>query len=85
MVSDRYYSVHYTDSTGRDFRWDHHPKVGTPDKHVHPPPDATSTNPEASCVSAVDPPVVAQVVHKSWRRAYDTGSTELINSTEGDL
>ena len=48
-------------------------------------PGAPSTNPEASCISAVDPPVVARVVHKLWRRAYDTGSTELINSTEGDL
>lgn len=35
-----YYSVHYTDSTGRNFRWDHHPKAGAPDKHFHPPPGA---------------------------------------------
>ena len=79
-----YYSFHYTDSTGRDFRWDHHPKAGAPDKHFHPPPDAPSTNPEASCISAVDPPVVARVVHKLWRRAYDTGSTERLNSAERD-
>jgi hypothetical protein len=35
-----YYSFHYTDSTGRNFRWDYHPKAGAPDKHFHPPPDA---------------------------------------------
>ena len=79
-----YYSFHYTDSTERNFRWDHHPKAGAPDKHFHPPPDAPSTNPEASCISAVDPPVVARVVHKLWRRAYDTGGTEQLNSAERD-
>jgi hypothetical protein len=77
-----YYSFHYTDSTGRNFRWDHHPKAGAPDGHFHPPPDASSKNPEPSCISAVDPPVVARVVHKLWRRAYDTGSTERLNSAE---
>jgi hypothetical protein len=80
-----YYSFHYTDSTGRNFRWDHHPKAGAPTKHFHPPPDAPSRNPEPSCISVVDPPVVARVVHKLWRRAYDTGSTEGLNSAEGDL
>jgi hypothetical protein len=78
-----YYSFHYTDSTGRNFRWDYHPKAGAPDKHFHPPPDAPP-NPEPSCISAVDPPVVARVVHKLWRPAYDTGSIDRLNSAEGD-
>ena len=63
-----YYSFHYSDSTGRNFRWDHHPKAGAPDKHFHPLPDASSKNPETSCNSAVDPPIVARVVHKLGRR-----------------
>lgn len=80
-----YYSFHYSDSTGRNFRWDHHPKTRAPNKHFHPPPDAPSGNPEPSCISAMDPPVVARIVQKLWRRAYDTGTTELLNSAEGNL
>jgi hypothetical protein len=80
-----YYSVHHTDSTGRNFRWDYHPKVRTPDEHFHPPPDAPSDDPEPSCLTAEKPPVVARAVHKLWRRAYDTGSTTKLNAAEGDL
>lgn len=80
-----YYCFHYTDSMGRNFRWDYHPKAGAPDKHFHPPPDALSNDPEPSCIAAEEPPVVARVVHKLWRRAYDTGRTELLNSAEGNL
>lgn len=78
-----YYSVHHTDSIGRNFRWDHHPKVDTPDKHFHPPPDASSGDAEPSSITAEQPPVVARAVHKLWRRAYDTGSTSRVNSAEG--
>lgn len=80
-----YYSFHYTDSTGRNFRWDYHPKTGAPDRHFHPPPDAPSDDPEPSCITVTDPSVVARVVHKLWRRAYDTGRREQLNSPEGDL
>ncbi len=80
-----YYSVHHTDPTGRNFRWDYHPKVGAPEKHFHPPPDAPSADPEPSCLTAEDPPVVARAVHKLWQRAYDTGRTGALNSAEGDL
>lgn len=80
-----YYSVHHVDSTGRNFRWDHHPKAGAPDRHFHPPPDAPSDDPEPSCLTVEDPAVVARAVHKLWRRAYDTGNTEKLNVAEGDL
>lgn len=80
-----YYNVHHTDSTGRNFRWDYHPKVGAPDKHFHPPPDAPSEDPEPSCLAAERPPVVARAVHKLWRCAYDTGRTTVLNSADGDL
>lgn len=80
-----YYSVHHTDSIERNFRWDYHPKVGAPDKHFHPPPDAPSEDVERSCLTAEQPPVVARAVHKLWRRAYDCGSTSQLNSAKGDL
>ncbi|MDZ7731606.1 MAG: winged helix-turn-helix domain-containing protein [Natrialbaceae archaeon] len=80
-----YYSIHHTDSTGRDFRWDYHPKVGAPDRHFHPPPDAPSDTVEPSCVTATRPAVVARAVHKLWRRAYDTGRLDRLNSASGDL
>ena len=82
---DGYYSIHHTDSIDRNFRWDYHPKAGAPDRHFHPPPDAPSNDPEPSCITAKEPPVVARVVHKLWRRAYDTDSTERLNSAVGDL
>ena len=80
-----YYSVHHTDSIDRNFRWDYHPKVGAPDKHFHPPPDAPSDELEPSCVIAEEPAIVARVVHKLWRRAYDTGDVNGLNSATGDL
>lgn len=80
-----YYSIHHTDSVDRNFRWDYHPKDGAPDAHFHPPPDAPSRDVEPSCITAGEPPVVARVVHKLWRRAYDTSSIGRLNSAEGDL
>jgi hypothetical protein len=80
-----YYSIHHTDSIDRNFRWDFHPKVGGPDKHFHPPPDAPSQAVEPSCLTADQPPVVARVVHNLWRRAYDNGETSQLNSQHGDL
>lgn len=80
-----YYSVHHTDSIDRNFRWDYHPKVGAPDKHFHPPPDAPSDDPEPSCLTSEEPPVVARAIHKLWRRAYDTGNTTGLNSPGGNL
>lgn len=80
-----YYSIHHTDSTGRDFRWDYHPKTSAPERHFHPPPDAASDDARRSCLTADQPPVVARAVHKLWRRAYDTGDTTRLNSAAGDL
>ncbi|APX98304.1 hypothetical protein BB347_16215 [Natronorubrum daqingense] len=80
-----YYSFHHSDSVERHFRWDFHPKLGAPDAHFHPPPDAPSPNPEPSCLGAGEPPVIARAVHKLWRRAYDTGETAVLNTAEGKL
>lgn len=80
-----YYSIHHTDSRQLNFRWDYHPKVGAPEAHFHPPPDATPRDVEPSCLTVEQPPVVARAVHKLWRRAYDTGDTSKLNSAVGDL
>jgi len=77
-----YYNFHYTDSTGRDFRWDYHPKEGAPDKHFHPPPDAASADPTPSCIAVEQPELVARAVHKLWRRAFDTSSLANLNTAE---
>ena len=80
-----YYTFHHTDSIACNFRWDYHPKVAAPNKHFHPPPNAPSTDPEPSCLTGEQPPVVARAVHKLWRRAYDTGDLSRLNSPDGDL
>lgn len=80
-----YNNIHHTDSTDRNFRWEYHPKVGPSDKHFRPSPDAPSKDVEQSCLTAEEPPVVARVVHKLWRRASDTTSTEQLNSATGGL
>lgn len=80
-----FYSIHHSDSSDRNFRWDYHPKADAPNKHFHPPSDAPSTDPEPSCITLTEPTLVARAVHKLWRRAYDTGQTAKLNSAEGDL
>lgn len=77
-----YYDFRYTDSNSRDFRWDYHPKEGTPDKHFHPSPNAKSANPDSSCITVEQPELVARAVHKLWRRAFDTGSLDDLNTAE---
>jgi len=77
-----HYTFHYTDSTGRDFRWDYHPKEGAPDMHFHPPPDAESDDPQRSCITVEQPELVARAVHKLWRRAFDTGRLADLNTAE---
>lgn len=80
-----HYSVRHTDSIDRNYRWDYHPKEGAPDKHFPRPPDARSGDFEPSCITADQPDVVARIVHKLWRRAYDTRGTPVLNTAAGDL
>jgi len=77
-----YYSFHYTDEQGVNFRFDYHPKPNAPDKHFHAPPEARSSDPEPSCILATEPTVVARAVHSLWRRAYETDSLALLNEAE---
>lgn len=75
-----YYNIHYTDEREVNFRFDYHPKTGAPERHFHPPPDARSDDPEASCINVTEPRLVARAVHKLWRRAYDSDSFEDLNT-----
>jgi hypothetical protein len=79
------YNIHYTDRTGRHLRWDRHPHefpTPTGDAHFHPPPDA-STAPgdvECSCIDETRVDIVARAIHKLWRRVYEQGSFEDVNT-----
>lgn len=81
------YNVHYTDSDGRNLRWDVHPHDfprPTDNPHFHPPPNASS-NPDdvaASCIEVSEVVLVARAVHTLWRLAYDRGGFEGINAVE---
>ncbi|MGQ4556006.1 hypothetical protein [Halobellus sp. GM3] len=77
-----YYSFHHTDERGVDFRFDYHPKPDAPEKHFHTPPDARSDDVERSCITTTDPMLVARAVHSLWRRAYETGSFDALNTAE---
>ena len=79
------YSVHHSDTSGRNFRWDRHPhdfSAPPDDRHFHPPPDASSVDDhvEASCLGDPSVTLVARAVHLSWRRALDEGSLTDINA-----
>ena len=79
------YNIHYSDSTGRDLRWDVHPNEyirPNGDAHYHPPPDASSddTDVEASCIEVTELVLVARAVHQLWRAGYDTGTPDPLNA-----
>lgn len=79
------YNIHYSDSSGRDLRWDcpPHEFAAPPDtRHFHPPPDASSATPqvEASCLETASVAVVARAVHLLWRQALDEGTLTNINA-----
>lgn len=81
------YTVHYTDSAGRNLRWDAHPHdyQRPPDaRHFHPPPDASNdaSDVAASCIEVSEVELVARAVHALWRRAYDRGTFDGINAVE---
>ena len=81
--SDRgYYSFHYREPAANlACRFDRHPKPETPEKHFHPPPDA-SADARHSCIDVELPELVALAVCQAWRYAYDAGDLESINSID---
>ena len=78
------YSVHYTDDTRRNLRWDVHPHEYTApdgDEHYHPPPNASGGDNDvaASCIGVTELVLVARAVHQLWRAWYDGGSVDPLN------
>lgn len=76
------YAAHYTDTQGRDFRFDCHPKPDAPTRHFHPPPDAPSRPVEPSCITVREAPLVTRAVLQRWRYAYTNGTFEGLNDAE---
>lgn len=79
------YNVHYSDTSERNLRWDIHPHDFTAppeDRHIHPPPDASSgdTHVEPSCLGEPSIPLVARGVHLLWRQVLEEGSLPNINA-----
>jgi len=76
------YAAHYTDTQGRDFRFDCHPKPDAPTRHFHPPPDAPSRPVESSCITVREAPLVTRAILQRWRYAYTNGTFEGLNDAE---
>ncbi|MFC6752384.1 hypothetical protein [Halorubrum tibetense] len=79
------YNIHYSDTSGRNLRWDIHPhdfSAPPDDRHFHPPPDASSadTHVEKSCLKEPSVDIVARAIHLLWRQALDEGSMTSINA-----
>lgn len=81
------YNIHYTDSEGRNLRWDVHPNEyprAPEDKHFHPPPDTASdpNDVKDSHINVAEIELVARAVHTLWREAYECGSLKEINDAK---
>lgn len=73
------YSVHYIDSNDVNWRFDRHPNTHSPEKHFHPPPDATTSGAEPSCIDVEEVSLVTRAVHAMWRAAYDHDDPDRLN------
>ncbi len=76
------YRFHYVDSEGVNWRFDRHPNPHSPAKHFHEPPEAASHTAVESCIEVETPRVVARAVHNLWRRAYELGTHDLVNTAQ---
>lgn len=79
------YNIHYSDTSGRNCRWDIHPHdfpAPPDDRHFHPPPDASrrDTDVETSCLRDASVAIVARGLHLVWRQALDAGSITTVNT-----
>jgi hypothetical protein len=64
-------SFRYVDTDDGNWRFDCHPNTHSPESHVHPPPDASITAAEPSCIDVTEVSLVTRAVHAMWRAAYD--------------
>lgn len=76
------YRFHYVDSETVNWRFDHHPNPHSPAKHFHEPPEGAGHTAVESCIEVDKPRVVARAVHNLWRRAYEAGDHDLVNTAE---
>lgn len=76
------YKFHYTDGNEQNWRFDRHPNSHSEERHFHKPPDADSESAVASCITVVEPKLVARAILKLWRRAVVTGSFTELNSAQ---
>lgn len=74
------YRFHYIDADDGNWRFDTHPNPRSAEAHFHPPPNAPSETAMRS--RDEEPRLVARAVVKLWRRAFETGTFEAINSAE---
>lgn len=79
--SDRaYYSFHYVDDDGVNWRFDRHPNPHSPEAHFYPPPDAATQAAVASCIDVTEVSLVTRAVHAMWRAAYEADELARLNS-----
>ena len=74
------YTFHYVDTEDRNWRFDRHPNTHSPEKHFHPPPAATTTACEPSCIDVSEVSLVTRAVHAGWRVAYEHADASRLNT-----
>jgi len=74
------YSFHYVDTDDVDWRFDRHPNTHSPERHFHPPPDASTTEAEGSCIDVTEVSLATRAVHAMWRAAYDHDDRRRLNN-----
>ena len=74
------YTYYYVDTEDRNWRFDRHPNTYSPEKHFHPPPDATTTACEPSCIDVSEVSLVTRAVHAGWRVAYEHADASRLNT-----
>jgi hypothetical protein len=73
------YSFHYVDADDVDWRFDRHPNTHSPERHFHPPPDASTAAAEPSCIEVTEVSLVTRAVHAMWRVAYEHDDSSRLN------
>jgi len=74
------YRFHYIDGQDVNWRFDRHPNPHSAAAHFHEPPDASGGTAVDSCIDVTEPELVTRAVIKLWRRAYETGSVDNLNT-----
>lgn len=74
------YTFQYVDTEDRNWRFDRHPNTHSPEKHFHPPPAATTTACEPSCIDVSEVSLVTRAVHAGWRVAYEHADASRLNT-----